>query len=152
MVRRKRIVTLLLLGSLVFSVIYFTSLRLSLYYSGYKLSLYNSGIVDYHLSNNSSTLSNKGKVNESNFGHNLKYILLWTDPKTFPFIYFGSGSLIFQNRKCKWNNCYVTSDRFLIGSYTEFDAVLFNGPQLTHSLISGDLPMKRSLFKFIIHR
>ncbi|XP_072930242.1 alpha-(1,3)-fucosyltransferase C-like [Epargyreus clarus] len=76
----------------------------------------------------------------------MKYILLWTNPKNFPFVYFGEGQQVFIQKKCKWTNCYVTGDRGLLGDYSEFDVIAFNGPQLGAALATtpADLPARRT--------
>ncbi|KAM3968421.1 alpha-(1,3)-fucosyltransferase C [Aphomia sociella] len=73
----------------------------------------------------------------------MKYILLWTNPKSSPFIYFGDGSTVFNKKKCERKNCYVTGDRNYLGDYSEFDVIVFNGPQLSQILDIFDLPRKR---------
>ncbi|XP_049885518.1 alpha-(1,3)-fucosyltransferase C-like [Pectinophora gossypiella] len=71
----------------------------------------------------------------------MKYILLWTKPYSSPFNYLGSGCNTFIRRNCHWTNCYVTSDRSYLGYYTEFEAIVFNGPWLN---IKYDIPKDRS--------
>lgn len=72
----------------------------------------------------------------------LKYILLWTDPSTVPFIYMSEGQKVFQNRKCPYTNCYVTANRTLLGDYTKFDVIAFSGPQIVQDTIFT--PQRRS--------
>lgn len=72
-----------------------------------------------------------------------RFILLWTNPNSFPFVYFGEGNSIFKKKKCKYVNCYVTSNRQLLRDYTEYDIVAFNGPQLVEMLGNDDLPRVR---------
>lgn len=75
-----------------------------------------------------------------------KFILLWTDPNTFPFIYFRYGNTIFKERNCKFQNCYVTSNRTDFGlHYSEFEVIAFNGPQLGDVVGKDDLPKVRSV-------
>lgn len=73
----------------------------------------------------------------------IKYILLWSNPKNTPFNYFGEGRTVFVEKKCVYNNCYVTNDRNYLGDYTEFEAIAFNGPQLSHLRYMNDLPARR---------
>ncbi|XP_031767453.2 alpha-(1,3)-fucosyltransferase C-like [Galleria mellonella] len=73
----------------------------------------------------------------------MKYILLWTNPQNSPFIYFGEGSAVFENKTCQWKNCYVTGNRNYLGDYSEFDVIVFNGPQLLPLVNLYDLPKKR---------
>lgn len=74
----------------------------------------------------------------------IKYILLWTSDHATPFVYLGKGQSVFQEKKCKWTNCYVTSDRNFLGYYTEFDVIAFNGPQLASVKVFKDIPTRRS--------
>ncbi|PZC80041.1 hypothetical protein B5X24_HaOG215510 [Helicoverpa armigera] len=73
-----------------------------------------------------------------------KFILLWTNPNTYPFLYFGEGNDIFKKKKCEYVNCVVTSNRRLLRALTEFHIVVFNGPQLGEMMPSDDIPMERS--------
>lgn len=72
------------------------------------------------------------------------YILLWTSHDKSPFLYFGEGNYIFVKKSCEFVNCYVTSDRQLLGHYKEFEVVAFNGPQLTDIIGLDDMPKDRS--------
>lgn len=95
----------------------------------------------YKMSNNLSKKSNDLlKPVIQNFT-NIKYILLWTNPKEVPFNFFGNGQNVFKQKKCRWDNCYVTSDRFYLGDYTEFEVIAFNGPSLSRTI---NLPLRRS--------
>ncbi|XP_075991422.1 alpha-(1,3)-fucosyltransferase C-like [Anticarsia gemmatalis] len=73
-----------------------------------------------------------------------KYILLWTNAKKSPFLYFGEGNTIFKNKNCKFINCHVTSNRRLLGHYREFEVIAFNGPQLMETYNNEDMPQARS--------
>ncbi|XP_059062288.1 alpha-(1,3)-fucosyltransferase C-like [Achroia grisella] len=93
----------------------------------------------YYLQNHTTQVAvNKPKLET-------KYILLWTNPHNSPFVYFGNGSAVFENKKCLWKNCYVTGDRNYLGDYSEFDVIVFNGPQLNQILNYYDIPKKRLL-------
>lgn len=72
----------------------------------------------------------------------MKYILQWTRSYTEPFIYMGRGQRTFINRRCPVNNCFVTPDKNLLSDLTEYDAVLFHGPEISQQLIRW--PQKRS--------
>ncbi|XP_038216310.1 alpha-(1,3)-fucosyltransferase C-like [Zerene cesonia] len=74
----------------------------------------------------------------------IRYILLWSDPKHSPFNYLGEGRATFSERNCSWTNCYVTSDRNYLGDYTEFEVVAFNGPDLQDLRSRNNLPKRRS--------
>lgn len=73
-----------------------------------------------------------------------KYILLWTNPNSYPFAYFGEGNSVFKKKNCEYINCYVTSNRQLLRDYTEYDVIAFNGPQLVDIISSDDLPRLRT--------
>ncbi|XP_048482500.1 alpha-(1,3)-fucosyltransferase C-like [Plutella xylostella] len=78
-----------------------------------------------------NNLSNKRTTQDSR----LKYILLWTDAETPPFEYLRRpprGQQGFINRKCPFTNCFVTGDRKYLSDYTQFDVVVFTGPQLNY--------------------
>lgn len=72
----------------------------------------------------------------------MKYILQWTKPYTEPFVFMGERQDTFIKRSCSVYNCFVTHDRNLLKNITEFDAILFHGPELHRELLS--LPAKRS--------
>ncbi|KAJ0183833.1 hypothetical protein K1T71_000256 [Dendrolimus kikuchii] len=131
----KKLAILLMVGSIMFLLFFFTNTRLIIHYS--------DGMVHNHLLN-TSAFKKLVRKNYTDLGYNRKYILLWTDPKTSPFIYFKEGTEIFKQKKCRWSNCYVTGDRFLLGSYTKFDVVVFNGPQLINNRNKNDLPEQRT--------
>ncbi|XP_060803047.1 alpha-(1,3)-fucosyltransferase C-like [Amyelois transitella] len=83
------------------------------------------------------------KLNASIKSKDLKYILMWTSPKNVPFVYLEEGQRRFIKNRCKFKNCYVTPDRFYLEDYTQFDAVIFAGPDLVTEDI--DLPSRRSV-------
>ncbi|CAK1547324.1 unnamed protein product [Leptosia nina] len=78
-----------------------------------------------------------------------KYILQWTLQHTVPFVYMGQGKDGFISRGCKYTNCIVTNNRSLLGDYTKFDVIVFNGPEVV-TLDNNSLPQRRSLHqKFV---
>lgn len=85
---------------------------------------------------------------------NMKYILLWTPEKCTtcaPFNAFGKGAFAFKRINCKCQNCYITNNKTLLGDYTKFDAILFNGRPIL-SMSPSELPTRRSsqqLFVFL---
>ncbi|KAL4717600.1 hypothetical protein ACJJTC_000749 [Scirpophaga incertulas] len=81
----------------------------------------------------------------SAFHNKTKYILLWTNPTNTPFVYFGIGNSIFIKKKCKWTNCYVTSDINYLSDVTMFEVIAFNGPQLQEMIAYKNIPRRRSL-------
>lgn len=96
------------------------------------------------LNTRSSKINTKSYDYVSATNDSTKYILLWTSPRCFPFVYFGKGNEVFIKKRCKWKNCYVTSDRNYLGGYTEFDVIAFNGPQISLMLYINDMPRERS--------
>ncbi|CAH0579398.1 unnamed protein product [Chrysodeixis includens] len=71
----------------------------------------------------------------------LKYILQWTSPNNVPLVYMGKGQETFIEKQCPYTNCFVTPDRTLLGDITNFDAIVFNGPEV---LRLKSLPTSRS--------
>ncbi|XP_049869406.1 alpha-(1,3)-fucosyltransferase C-like [Pectinophora gossypiella] len=53
------------------------------------------------------------------------------------------GTEVFVDRHCRYTNCFVTSNRKLLGDYTKFDVIAFAGPQ-TVVLSKAWLPKRRS--------
>ncbi|XP_063618901.1 alpha-(1,3)-fucosyltransferase C-like [Cydia splendana] len=95
--------------------------------------------------------SESEKIEEKDLGEkntvvnsNLKYILQWTNPKHVPFVYMGKGQQGFIDRKCKYTNCYVTSDRNLLGDVSKFDVIAFAGPEVSYTPNVKLTPPKRS--------
>ncbi|CAK1547325.1 unnamed protein product [Leptosia nina] len=72
-----------------------------------------------------------------------KYILQWTSKSAVPFAYMGQGKEGFTSRNCEYTNCIVTNDRSLLGDYTKFDVIAFNGPEVVR-MSEQSLPQKRS--------
>lgn len=89
-------------------------------------------INDYNINTyviNTRTYNEKFQHHASN-ENDIKYILLWTRRKCYecaPFYYMTEGSELFSRRYCPKQNCYITENRTLLGDYTNFDAILFNG-------------------------
>nr|XP_021191304.2 alpha-(1,3)-fucosyltransferase C [Helicoverpa armigera] len=77
---------------------------------------------------------------------NMKYILQWTKSYAEPFVFMGKGQNGFVSRRCKFANCYVTSNRTYLNSLKDFDAVLFHGPELStaENSVLLRLPTRRS--------
>ncbi|XP_075973769.1 alpha-(1,3)-fucosyltransferase C-like [Anticarsia gemmatalis] len=73
---------------------------------------------------------------------NIIYVLQWTAPDTEPFKYMGVGQNTFLERGCPVNNCYVTHDRFALNDVSEYDVILFHGPEIHRKIY--ELPADRS--------
>ncbi|XP_013198186.2 alpha-(1,3)-fucosyltransferase C [Amyelois transitella] len=73
----------------------------------------------------------------------LKYILIWTDPELVPVVYLNGGQTRFEQNKCPYTNCYATSNASFLQDYSQFDVVVFNGPEVI-SWPANMLPSKRS--------
>ncbi|KOB65784.1 Uncharacterized protein OBRU01_22068 [Operophtera brumata] len=71
------------------------------------------------------------------------YILQWTSPHTEPFVFMNSGVDTFVKRKCPVMNCYVTSNRNLLGDVTNFDVLLFHGKEVVENK-AKNLPKRRT--------
>ncbi|XP_047995886.1 alpha-(1,3)-fucosyltransferase C-like [Leguminivora glycinivorella] len=72
-----------------------------------------------------------------------KYILIWTNPDKEPIKLWGPGQEQFIKRKCKVNSCYVTPNRTLLQSVSQFDAIAFHGPDIKGKYLS--VPKVRSM-------
>lgn len=79
--------------------------------------------------------------NQKNY--NTFYILQWTPSKTIPFPIMEQGNEAFYNKKCRYQNCFVTNNTRYLDDITEFEAILFNIVQL-HTNLELKLPSKRS--------
>lgn len=71
----------------------------------------------------------------------INYILLWTKNLTIPYKTMNKGRNIFEERKCKYRNCYVTNNELYFNDVTDFDVIVFIGSQITKSTI---VPPKRA--------
>lgn len=69
------------------------------------------------------------------------YMLQWTSSYTEPFVFMGKGAETFLKRKCPVVNCYVTSNRELLGAITNFDVVLFHAKEIIETKA---MPEKRT--------
>lgn len=79
---------------------------------------------------------------EKNIKRNdMSYILLWTKNLTIPYETMDKGQNVFDKRRCKHRNCYVTNNELYFRDLTDFDAIVFIGSQITKSTI---VPLKRS--------
>lgn len=65
--------------------------------------------------------------------NSLIYILLWTAYMT-PALNNEQGQLYFINRKCRFKNCYVTSDKSYLKTVKDFDIILFNSRTLDYNI------------------
>nr|XP_053607824.1 alpha-(1,3)-fucosyltransferase C-like [Plodia interpunctella] len=72
----------------------------------------------------------------------IKYVLMWTNPNNEPLVELENGHTRFIKSLCPYINCYVTSDRYFLEDYTQFDVVLFAGSDLIGDDL--DLPDRRS--------
>lgn len=82
----------------------------------------------------------------------MKHILLWTGRACYecsPFNYIAEGQELFKMRYCPNVNCYITENRSMLGDYTKFDALLFNGRKVLH-MRPSDYPKRRSKFQVYV--
>ncbi|CAG4990550.1 unnamed protein product [Colias eurytheme] len=89
------------------------------------------------------TFNNSPNLSQNNKTSDLKYILLWTSPKTVPFVYMGVGRQGFIEKKCPNTKCFVTGNRTYLGDYTNFDVIAFAGTEVIR-MGSYGLPERRS--------
>ncbi|XP_047995210.1 alpha-(1,3)-fucosyltransferase C-like [Leguminivora glycinivorella] len=111
--------------------------------------------IEQNLEKMVEELQNKAKGEQIEYKHieekdeavnnsDLKYILQWTSPKRVPFVYMGQGRQGFIERNCKYTNCYVTSDKNLLGDVSKFDVIAFAGPEVAYTPTVKLKPPKRS--------
>ncbi|CAK1554917.1 unnamed protein product [Leptosia nina] len=101
--------------------------------------------VDYTIKvSNISKIDNRTNKPAREDLDDLRYVLLWSDSEQPPFKDFGTGRSVFEEKNCSWTNCYVTNDRNILSDYTEFDAVVFNGPSLSYLRSTNNMPRRRS--------
>lgn len=75
---------------------------------------------------------------------NVKHVLKFSPSTKSPFKYIPEGQAVYLREKCGIKNCYITSNKSLLGSITAFDVVLFNGSDLIFQRPSDCLPSERS--------
>ncbi|XP_041969202.1 alpha-(1,3)-fucosyltransferase C-like [Aricia agestis] len=73
------------------------------------------------------------------FVPDMKNILIWTDLSVRD-----SGQREFLDRRCKYNNCFITKNRTLFGDVRYFDAVLFDSAAASEGM---ELPEARGTFQ-----
>lgn len=69
------------------------------------------------------------------------YVLMWTSGGTAPFKFWSLGrkSLVLMN--CPFQNCFLTTDMTFFIDQTDFDAILFNAPDIHTDMF---MPLARS--------
>lgn len=95
--------------------------------------------INYLLSQRSNKVVAKFKIDR--FIQDLKYILIWT---TLPGI-TEEGQKDLINMRCKFFNCYFTSNRSIFGDTRLFDVIVFNQQDVSKS--SYDLPSVRTAYQ-----
>lgn len=73
----------------------------------------------------------------------LNYILQWTNTDIIPYRHMEEEHEIFIQNKCAFRNCFITSNKSYFSNTTDFDAVLFYGPDL-HLHPNLKLPVTRA--------
>lgn len=72
-----------------------------------------------------------------------KYILQWThhsNPSAFDDL--GAGYSVFEKNQCKFRHCFIVNDKRYFPLQMEFDAILFNGKDISE-LTRYEMPTKR---------
>ncbi|VVD04032.1 unnamed protein product [Leptidea sinapis] len=112
-----------------------------LYYTYYIRVL----IYKHILTHKESAFKNisEGNYSVSIENNNMKYILQWTSKSRPPFYHMGEGNSAFIENKCKYTNCYVTDDRNYFPNETDFDAIAFNGMDVS-GISPAQIPKLRS--------
>lgn len=73
--------------------------------------------------------------------NSLIYILIWSEANLTPELSNRQGQLYFINRKCRIQNCFLTSNVSYFSDVRDFDVIMFNTMTLDHNLT---LPSARS--------
>lgn len=81
---------------------------------------------------------------EERYFKDLKYILLWTSWKTYPFNKLLEGQATFINKRCPYINCFITDNKTLLNEdYKNFEVIMFNSVDLRRLRINF-FPKSRS--------
>ncbi|XP_047028877.1 alpha-(1,3)-fucosyltransferase C-like [Helicoverpa zea] len=64
------------------------------------------------------------------FDTNLKYILVFNDPHRSPIKQMIGDRSLFLKKKCPVSNCYITKINSVVRRISDFDAIMFHGPEL----------------------
>lgn len=72
--------------------------------------------------------------------NSLIYMLMWTQPEVLPFTPMEMGLNYFINKKCHYQNCFVTSQKSYFKDVRDFDVLLFYIANIEESTV----PPKRS--------
>lgn len=70
---------------------------------------------------------------ENKKDNSLIYILIWTAYMT-PALNNEQGQIYFINRKCEFQNCFITSDKSYFKDVTDFNVILFNSRTLDYNI------------------
>lgn len=73
----------------------------------------------------------------------LIYILLWITPHFNPALDAATGQEYFIKNKCRFQNCFSTTDKTLFSDLRDFDVILFNAISIA-SISFSALPATRS--------
>ena len=65
----------------------------------------------------------------------MKKFTYYCDCYTYLFVRFGFGQEPFISSNCPVTNCYVTDNRSLLSSISEFDAILFHARDMDKRVI-----------------
>lgn len=72
----------------------------------------------------------------------LKHILVWTSLETDPMFNLKIARKAFIERACPVTNCFVTGNRELLQNMSEFDVIVFHGPEFVQKGVR-ELPQIR---------
>ena len=73
--------------------------------------------------------------------------VLYCDCNTNLLARFGFGQEPFISSNCPVTNCYVTDDRSLMSSISDYDAILFHARDMDKSVIQVTADTKRLILK-----
>lgn len=71
------------------------------------------------------------------------YILIWTTPRVLPFTFLEMGQNYFINKKCEFQNCFVTNNKSYFNDIRDFEVILFNVMDM-NGTYDDPRPLKRS--------
>lgn len=81
--------------------------------------------------------------------NSLIYILLWTTPHFTPALDAATGQEYFVNNKCRFQNCFATTNKTLLSDLRDFDVILFNA-MTTHAIPFALPPIRSPNQKYVL--
>lgn len=86
----------------------------------------------------------------NNYKNNsLIYILTWSESYLTPALDNEQGMLYFINRKCRFQNCFVTGNGSYFDDIRDFDVILFNSMTLDYNLTLPSIRTEEQKYVFM---